>query len=76
MTMMMMITVLILNTDNDIKGGAWLIGADPAANSGFVWTEVHGGDLWPQQVKAWKYWTGDEWLSDPLLTVTGNINIL
>ena len=32
------------------------------------------GDQWPHQVRAWEYWD-DKWLSDPLLTVTGNINI-
>ena len=61
-------------TDNDITEGFWKIGDDPADNLGGVKTADSAGDLWPHQVRSWQYWS-DEWLSDPLLTVTGNINI-
>ena len=33
------------------------------------------GGLWPHQVRSWKYAVPGRWESDPLLTVTGNINI-
>ena len=47
----------------------------PAEDKGGVATVEPAGDLWPHQVTAWKYWSGG-WRSDPLLTVTGNINSL
>ena len=63
-------------TDNDITAGYWLIGSDPATNSGGVGTVDPAGDQWPHQVRDWKYYTtSGGWQSDPLLTVTGNINI-
>ena len=62
-------------TNNDITGGGWAIG-DPATNAGGVRTAAPAGDLWPHQVRSWEYHTtSGGWLSDPLLTVTGNNNI-
>ena len=68
-------------TDNDITGGKWVIGPDPATDAGGfstggVVTGEPAGDLLPHQVRSWQYWSGG-WLSDPELTVivTGNINI-
>ena len=61
-------------TNNNITGGNWLIG-DPTTNAGGVSTVDPAGYLWPHQVRAWKYSSGNEWVSDPLLTVTGNIDI-
>ena len=59
--------------NNDIAGGNWIIG-DPATNAGGVGTVDPAGDLWPHQVRSWKYYTSSEgWQSDPQLTVTGNI---
>ena len=51
-----------------------MIGTDPASNAGGIRTSYLTGDLWPQQVTSWQYYSG-EWQSDPQLTVTGNINI-
>ena len=62
-------------TDNDITGGNWLIGSDPATDLGGVATAEPAGDLWPHQVRSWEYYSGGKWQSDPQLTVTGNINI-
>ena len=68
--------MMMMMTDNDITGGGWLIGPDPAADGGGVRTEDPAGDQWPHQVKAWEYAVAEGlWESDPLLTVTGNINI-
>ena len=63
-------------TDNNNTGGRWLIG-DPATNRGGLETEDPAGDKWPHQVRAWQYstTTSGGWQSDPLLTVTGNIEI-
>ena len=62
-------------TDNDITGGYWKIGEDPATDAGGVATADPAGGLWPHQVRSWKYAVPGRWESDPLLTVTGNINI-
>ena len=63
-------------TDNDITGGRWVIGPDPATDEeGDVGTAGPAGDQWPHQVRDWEYYTSGKWQSDPLLTVTGNINI-
>lgn len=52
------------------NGGRWLIG-DPTTNTGGVTTADPAGDLWPHQVRAWKYSLAETgWESDPLLTVT------
>ena len=47
---------------------------DPATDLGGVVTVAPAGDQWPHQVRDWKYYSGG-WHSDPLLTVTGNIDI-
>ena len=52
-----------------------MIGPNPATNSGAVTTADPAGVQWPHQVKAWEYLNDGEWVSDPLLTVTGNISI-
>ena len=66
-----------VTTDNDITGGRWMIGTDPATNTGGVLTVEPVGDQWPHQVRAWQYGgaNGGGWKSDAQLTVTGNINI-
>ena len=48
---------------------------DPATDKGGVKTVDPAGDLWPHQVRSWKYINGGKWQSDPQLTVTGNNNI-
>ena len=48
---------------------------DPASDNGGVASVDPAGDLWPHQVRSWKYSDGENDQSDPLLTVTGNINI-
>ena len=68
---MMIMIIMILH----VTGGNWLIGPDPATNSGAVITADPPGDQWPHEVKAWEYLNDDKWVSDPLLTMTGNINI-
>ena len=56
--------------------GRWAIGYDPATDAGGVETVGRAGDQWPHQVRGWEYYTtSGGWQSDPLLTVTGNINI-
>ena len=56
--------------------GRWAIGYDPATDAGGVETVGPAGDQWPHQVRAWRYASDSrDWQSDPLLTVTGNINI-
>ena len=65
---------MMMMTDNNITGGYWMIG-DPAANAGWVATVAPAGDQWPHNIRDWEYLTGGKWQSDPLLTVTGNINI-
>ena len=63
-------------TDNNITDGYWMIGAKPADDKGGVVTANEARDQWPHQVRAWKYDGVDgKWLSDPQLTVTGNMNI-
>ena len=59
-------------TDNDITGGNWMIGYN--FGGGAVRTVDPTGDQWPHQVRAWQYAVVGGWESDPLLTVTGNIN--
>ena len=50
-----------------------MIGSDPVTDGGgWVGTVDPAGDLWPNQIKSWKYIIGGKWVSDPLLTVTGN----
>ena len=61
-------------TDNDITGGYWMIGSDPATDAGGVKTAEVVKTL-PHKIQAWQYFYG-EWHNDPLLTVTGNIIIL
>ena len=63
-------------TKIDMTGGGWLIGSDPATNRGGVETVVYNTNLLPHQISEWKYWDGDKWQTDPLLTVTGNIIVL
>ena len=48
---------------------------DPTTDAGGVRAADPAGEQWPHQVRAWKYYSGGNWQSDPLLTVTGNINI-
>ena len=62
-------------TNIDMTGGRWMIGPDPAENIGGVDTFVTNTNLLPHQISEWKYWDGDKWQTDPLLTVTGNIII-
>ena len=57
-----------------------MIGPKPADNKGGVLSVLSVpsvlSDQWPHQVRAWKYYGGDgKWLSDPRLTVTGNMTI-
>ena len=59
-----------------MTGGRWMIGPDPAENIGGVDTFVTNTNLLPHQISEWKYWDGDKWQTDPLLTVTGNIIVL
>ena len=57
--------------------GYWLIGEDPATDAGGVSTVVSNTNLLPHQILEWQYVNVDnEWQTDPLLTVTGNIIIL
>ena len=63
-------------TNNDITGGRWKIGSDPATDRGDVMTEDPAGNLWPHQVSSWQYSNIiTQFVTDPYLTVTGNINI-
>ena len=61
--------------DNDITDGFWMIWPDPATDIGSVKTAAPAGDQWPHNIKDWEYYSEEEWQSDPLLTVTGNIII-
>ena len=64
-------------TNNDITGGHWKIGPDPATDRGNVMTEDPAGNLWPHQVSSWKYINNIyEFETESELTVTGNINII
>ena len=60
--------------DDCNTGGRWMIWPDPTEDRGGVASLDPAGDLWPHQVRSWKYYSGG-WRSDPLLAVTGNINI-
>ena len=79
---MMLVTTMLLLCNNDFIGpyqiagrGRWAIG-DPASFSG-DFSAAPAGDLWPHQVMSWEYRDRfNEFQSDPLVTVTGNINIL
>ena len=53
-----------------------MIGDDQATDAGGVATVVSNTNLLPHQISEWKYYNGDKWQTDPLLTVTGNIIIL
>ena len=52
-----------------------MIWPDPAENKGGVATVEPAGDLWPHQVRSWKYWSGG-WRSGTQLSVTGKILII
>ena len=61
-------------TNYDVTG-TWTIGNN-IIDGGGVGTAAPAGDLWPHQVMPWEYLDRfNELQSDPLLTVTGNINI-
>ena len=62
-------------TNNFNTAGRWMIWPNPAENLGGVATVEPAGDLWPHQVRSWKYYSGG-WRSGKQLTVTGNINVL
>ena len=72
--MMMMMMMMMIVTDNNVTGGYWLIG-DPATNARYVATVAPANGLWPHNMKVWEWYSGRGWQSDPLLTVTGNMNI-
>ena len=57
-----------------ITEGYWKIGSDPLTDKGGISTAVPADDLWPNQIKSWKYADG-KWRPDHLLTVTGKINL-
>ena len=46
----------------------------PKQNKGGVGTVDPAGDLWPHQIRSWKYHDPRGWHSDSRLTVTGNNN--
>ena len=51
-----------------------MIGEDLATEAGGVSTVVSNTNLLPHQISEWQYYD-DKWQTDPLLTVTGNINV-
>ena len=53
-----------------------MIGTEPATDAGGVRTVAPAHDLWPHNITDWQYYTsGEGWHSDPLMNVTGNINV-
>ena len=68
--------LIMITLDNDITAGRWMISSKyTRGRPKGVSTTEYAEDLWPNKVKYWKVWTGDEWQYDPDLTVTGNFNI-
>ena len=70
--MMMLMMMMILH----ILVRRWAIGTDPVTDAGgWVSTKDPVEDLWPNNIISWRYISEGKWQSDPLLTVTGNLQI-
>ena len=67
------IVVHIVNCDDNNEGdyvtdGYWVMG------KGGVSTVDPAGDKWPHQVAAWEFDNGEDWQSDPRLTLTEELD--
>ena len=59
-----------------VKGGFWMIGPDPATDSGNVASPESSQNLLPNEIRwRWQYNDAGTWYTDPSLTVTGKYKL-